>query len=124
ENDRRERHQPTDHVSSTKYFAGRAKIIFSWLDHVIAGWRWQRPRGCRRTPVWFVRSDRLSRNWIGVYVETLSIQVSIIASTCPSATTSSRLTRMDLSLPAAGAATGISIFIASTNATSSPSPTL
>src|SRR5438046_7821592 len=51
-------------------------------------------------------------------------QVSTMARTCPSATTSSRLTRMDLSLPAAGEATGISIFIASTNATSSPSPTL
>ena len=45
-----------------------------------------------------------------------------IASTCPSATTSSMLTRIDLSVPAAGEATGISIFIASTNAMSSPSP--
>src|SRR6476620_11201765 len=36
----------------------------------------------------------------------LSVQVSRIARTCPSATTSSRLTRSDLSLPAAGAATG------------------
>src|SRR3981081_4429651 len=51
-------------------------------------------------------------------------QVSTIASTWPSATTSSRLTRIDLSLPAAGEATGISIFMASTNAMSLPSPPL
>src|ERR1700754_986858 len=51
-------------------------------------------------------------------------QVSIMARTCPSATTSSSLTRSDLSLPDAGAATGISIFMASTNARPSPSPTL
>src|SRR4051794_21908752 len=50
--------------------------------------------------------------------------VSTTAITCPSATTSSILTSSDVSFPAAGEATGISIFIASTNATSSPSPTL
>src|SRR5882757_2077190 len=48
----------------------------------------------------------------------------MIAITWPSATTSSILTSSDLSFPAAGEATGISIFIASTNAMSSPSPTL
>src|SRR3954454_13813476 len=59
--------------------------------------------------------DRLSRQ---------CAQVFKIAINCPSATTSSILTSSDLSFPAAGEATGISIFIASTNAMSSPSPTL
>lgn len=45
-------------------------------------------------------------------------------SSWPSATTSSTLTRISLSLPAAGETTGISIFMASTKARSSPSLTL
>src|SRR5438445_7456639 len=51
-------------------------------------------------------------------------QVSRMATAWPSARTSSSLTRMDFSLPAAGEATGISIFMASTKAISSPLPTL
>src|SRR3954452_12239867 len=50
--------------------------------------------------------------------------VSTIAISCPSATTSSILTSSDVSVPAAGEATGISIFMASIKAMSSPSPTL
>src|SRR5665213_517513 len=60
----------------------------------------------------------------GDFAQKRGVQVSRMARTCPSATTSSSLTRSDLSLPEAGAATGISIFMASTNTMSSPSPTL
>ena len=48
----------------------------------------------------------------------------MIATTCPSAMTSSSLTRIALILPAVVDVTGISIFIASMKAISSPSPTL
>src|SRR5262245_13036255 len=41
-------------------------------------------------------------------------QVAMMASTWPSATTSSSLTKIDFSVPAAGDETGISIFMAST----------
>src|SRR5436309_3437110 len=46
----------------------------------------------------------------------------MIATTCPSAMTSSSLTRIALILPAVVDVTGISIFMASTKAISSPSP--
>ena len=68
-----------------------------------------------------VVADTLSRNIVSAQRE---LQLSTIATTWPSATTSSSLTRIDLSFPAVVEATGISIFIASTNAISSPSPTL
>src|SRR5947207_7404679 len=55
--------------------------------------------------------------WSRVYVSTIAIA-------CPSATTSSSFTRIDLIFPVVVEATGISIFMASTNATSSPSPIL
>src|SRR4051812_13929607 len=79
--------------------------LFLLFEHGIAGWRWQR-RSAYRGVCQPREPDRLSRQGGQDERRRRRDHVSRIASTCPSATTSSILTSMDLSLPAAGEATG------------------
>src|SRR5882757_10169906 len=92
-----------------------ANGVFSWPDHVIAEKRWQCQRNLpeksdgpmRRTdcrggpaggPCFGRQLNSVARN------RSDRVQVSMMATAWPSATTSSILTRIDLSLPGAGEA--------------------